>query len=44
MMVLCNDLVIIGHDGRRLGLPIAPVVMEHGNNRTDESTAIALKI
>jgi len=35
MMVMCNDIVIviIEHDGRRTGLPNAPVVMEHDNNR-----------
>ena len=44
MMVACNDVVVIEYDGRRLGLPNAPVVMEHANNRTEESTAIALII
>ena len=32
-MVLCNDIAIILYDERRLELPNAPVVMEHGNNR-----------
>ena len=41
-MELCNGVVIviviviiiiIEHDGRMLGLPNAPAVMEHGNNR-----------
>ena len=44
MMIICNDIVIIEHDGRRSGLPSAPVVIEHDNNSTDESTAIALNI
>ena len=44
MMVLCNDIVIIEHDGRRLGLPNAPVVMEHDNNRDHRVIAIALNI
>ena len=46
MMVMCNDIVIliIEHDGRRLGLSNAPVIIEHDNNRTEESTAIALNI
>ena len=35
MIVLCNGIVIIEHDGRRLELPNAPVVMEHDNNRTE---------
>jgi len=35
MMVMCNDIVIviIEHGGRRPGLPNAPVVIEHDNNR-----------
>ena len=43
---MCNDIVIaiIEHDGRRTGLRNAQVVMEHNNNRTEESTAIALNI
>ena len=36
MMIICNDIVIIEHDERRLGLPNAPVVMEHDNNKTEE--------
>ena len=28
-------IVIIDHVGRRLGLPNAPVVIEHDNNRTE---------
>ena len=30
---MCNGIVIIEHDARMLGLPNAPVVMEHDNNR-----------
>tara|TARA_B110000090_G_C13017242_1_gene306558 strand:+ start:124 stop:330 length:207 start_codon:yes stop_codon:yes gene_type:complete len=36
MMVMCNGIVIIEHDRRRPGLPNAPVVMEHNNNRTEQ--------
>jgi len=45
-MVMCNGIVIIEGDGRRLGLPNAPLaVMGHDNkNRTGEFTAIALNI
>jgi hypothetical protein len=43
MMVMCNDITIIEHGGTRLRLPNAPVVMEYDNNRTGESTVIALK-
>ena len=32
MMVLYNASVSIEYDGRRLGLPDAPVVMEYDNN------------
>ena len=41
-MVLCNAkaIAIIEYDRRRLGLPIAPAVMEHNNNRTEDSTAM----
>ena len=39
-----NDIVIIEYDDRRPGLPNAPVVMEHENNRTEKSAAIALNI
>ena len=42
MTVKCNCIVIIEHDGRRLGLPNAPVVMEHGNNRDHKDIAISL--
>jgi len=35
MMVMCNDIVVIEYDGKRPGLPDAPVVMEHDNNRTE---------
>ena len=34
MVVMCNDIVIMECDGKRPGLPNAPVVMEHDNNRT----------
>jgi len=44
MMVLRNDIAIIKYDGRRPGLPIAPIVTEHDNNRREKSTAIALNI
>ena len=33
MMVLCNCIVIIEHDGSSSGLPNEPIVMEHDNNR-----------
>ena len=36
MMIICNGIVIIEHDERRLWLPNAPVVMEHDNNKTEE--------
>ena len=36
MMVLCIDIIIIEYDRRRSGLPNAPVVMEHDNNRTEQ--------
>ena len=36
MVVMCNDIVIIEHDGRRPGLPSASVVMKHVNNRTEK--------
>ena len=32
MMVLCNDIAIIEYDGRRSGLPSAPLDMEYDNN------------
>jgi len=32
------------HDERRPELPNAPVVIEHDNNGTEESTAIALNM
>ena len=36
MMLTCNDIVIIEHDGRRPGHPSAPVdVEEHDNNRPE---------
>ena len=43
---MCNEIVIaiIEYDGRRLGLPNAPVVMEYDNNRDHRDTAIALNI
>jgi hypothetical protein len=41
--VQCNDN-IKEHDLRRPGLPNALVAMEHGNNRTEKSTAMALSI
>ena len=45
MMVLCNYAsVIVKYDGRRSGLPNAPVVIEYDDNRTEQSTAIALSI
>ena len=44
MVIMCNDIVTIELDERILGLPNAPAVMEHDNNRTEESTAIALNI
>ena len=40
VMVMCNDIVTIEHDRRRLGLSNAPVVMEHDNNRTEELTPV----
>ena len=33
---MCDAFAVIEHDGRRSGLPIAPVAMEHDNNRTEE--------
>ena len=33
---MCNDIVIIEHDGTRSGLSNASIVMEHDNNRTEE--------
>ena len=39
MMVMCSD-VVMKHDGRGPGISNAPVVMEHGNNRTEISTAL----
>jgi len=44
MMVLCNDIVIIEHDERRLGLSNAPVVMEFDNNRDHRDITIALNM
>ena len=35
IMVMCNDIVIIEYDGRRPGLPNAPIVMERDNHRTN---------
>ena len=43
-MVICNDIDIIKDDERRLGLSNAIALMEHDNNTTEESTAIALNI
>ena len=34
--------IIMEYDGRKPGLPNAPVVTENGKNRREESTAIAL--
>jgi len=35
-MVMCNDIVTIEHDKRRIGLPKAPLHMEqHDNNRKE---------
>ena len=38
---MCNGIVIVivKHGGRIPWLPSTPVVMEHDNNRTEESTA-----
>ena len=35
MMVMYSDIISIDHDGRRLGLPNAPVFMEQDNNITE---------
>tara|TARA_B110000090_G_C13053339_1_gene320437 strand:+ start:463 stop:573 length:111 start_codon:yes stop_codon:yes gene_type:complete len=35
MVVMCNDIVVIEHDGRRPRLPNAPLLMEYDNNRTE---------
>ena len=45
MMVMCDDIVIgiIELGGRRLGLSSAPLDMEYGNTRIEESTDIAQK-
>ena len=49
-MVLCDDIVIVivivikEHDGRRPGIPSAPVVMKHDNTRDHRDIAIALNI
>ena len=32
MMVLCNDIVIVEHDGRKSGLSNALVLIEYDNN------------
>jgi len=42
MMVKCNDITIIEHDGRRPGLPNALLDVEYGNNRDHRDIAIAL--
>ena len=34
VIIIIIIIVITEHDGRRLGLPNAPVVMEHDNYRT----------
>jgi|TARA_B110000091_G_scaffold149075_1_gene158727 hypothetical protein len=36
MMIMCNAIVIIEYDGRRLGLSNAPVAMEHDNNGKEQ--------
>ena len=36
MMVWCNANVITEYDGRRLGLPNAPVDMKYNNNKTEQ--------
>ena len=36
MMIMCNGIVSVYHDRRTLGLPSAPVVMEHDNKRIEE--------
>ena len=43
---MCNNIVIVivEYDGRRLGLPNAPAAIEYDNNRTEESTVIALNM
>ena len=35
MMVMCNDIIITEHDGRKPGLRNVPVVTEHDNDRTE---------
>ena len=39
---MCNDIliVVIEHDERRLGLPNAPVVMQHDNNRDQKDISL----
>ena len=36
LMVMCNGIVIVEYDGRRPGLPIAPVVIEHNMTTTEQ--------
>ena len=43
-MVMCNDIIIIEYNRRRLGLSSAPVIIEHDNNRDHRDMAIALNI
>ena len=37
---MCNDIIIIERDERRPGIPNAPVIMEHNNNRTNRGIYI----
>ena len=39
MMVMCNDIIIIEHDERTLGLSRAPLHIEYDNNRDHRDIA-----
>ena len=40
MMVMCNDIVVIEHDGRRSGLSHATLDMEYDNNSSIEQSLV----
>ena len=42
VMFMCNDIIIIEHDGKRSGRPNAPVVTEHNNDRDHRAISISL--
>ena len=42
MMLMCDASIVAGYDRRRSGLPSAPVIMEHDDNRDHRDNAVSL--